>query len=64
MTHDHLNYSLSPSIWVTGEAFVDLTDVREDKARMRVYAALSDTPAGAQLVLYVGPLAVNRKWST
>lgn len=45
--------------WVSGSVYVDLTDVVEDKARLRVYRALMDCPAGARCVIYVGPLAVN-----
>lgn len=45
--------------WITGEVFVDLTDVAEDKARLRVHSALTHAPAGAVVVVYVGPLAVN-----
>lgn len=45
--------------WITGSVFVDLTDVHEDKARMRVHQALADAPPGARVVIYVGPLTVN-----
>lgn len=51
--------SARPSPWITGEVFVDLTDVAEDKARLRVHSALTHAPAGAVVVVYVGPLAVN-----
>lgn len=44
---------------ITGSVYVDLTDVHEDKARMRVYRALVDAPGGAHVVIYVGPLTVN-----
>lgn len=47
------------SPWITGEVFVDLTDVAEDRARLRAHNALHDAPAGAVVVVYVGPLAVN-----
>ncbi|WP_148574953.1 hypothetical protein [Nocardioides caldifontis] len=45
--------------WISGSVFVDLTDVAEDKARMRVYRALVESPEGARVVVHVGPLAVN-----
>ncbi len=44
---------------ITGTVFVDLTDAAEDKARMRLHRALRESPEGAHVVVYVGPLAVN-----
>lgn len=44
---------------VSGAAYVDLTDIPEDKQRHRLGRALEDTPAGARVVLYVGPLKVS-----
>ena len=51
--------SLTGPLRVTGEVFVDLTDVSVDKARGRAYFAVYESPPGATVVLYVGPLTVN-----
>lgn len=55
----NLTSSVTAPLRITGEVYVDLTDVDEHKARNRVYYALNESPAGALVVIYVGPLTVN-----
>jgi hypothetical protein len=51
--------STSVNTWITGSIMVNITEVKQDAARMRVYRALAGAPIGAHVVIYVGPLAVN-----
>lgn len=51
--------TVAPAFIVTGTISIDLTSVREDRQRNRVFAALAAAPVGAAVEVLVGPLIVN-----